>query len=154
MLPHPGGVFSQEGNPPGCEKSTPAREVLTPVNCSFDTPSIVVHVHNSNVSALAVCSPVCNPPPPSLSLCRLVVACPGPGDDAATAYKDAVDRFLGKKVELKFVQPKPVGLVSSGIVVSLYSKRWYERSGPSTRTVGVCRCASCAYVVLILPLSC
>ncbi|CAN0085357.1 unnamed protein product [Pylaiella littoralis] len=74
------------------------------------------------------------------------------GDDAATAYKDAVDRFLGKKVELKFVQPKPVGLVSSGIVVSLYPKRWYERSGPSTRTIGVCRCASCAYVVLILPL--
>ncbi|CAN0322775.1 unnamed protein product [Hapterophycus canaliculatus] len=34
------------------------------------------------------------------------------GDDAAVAYKDAVDRFLGKKVDLKFVQPKPVGLVS------------------------------------------
>ncbi|CAM9449587.1 unnamed protein product [Scytosiphon promiscuus] len=33
------------------------------------------------------------------------------GDDAAVAYKDAVDRFLGKKVDLKFVQPKPVGLL-------------------------------------------
>ncbi|CAB1119509.1 unnamed protein product [Ectocarpus sp. CCAP 1310/34] len=32
------------------------------------------------------------------------------GDDAATAYKDAVDRFLGKTVDLKFVQPKPAGL--------------------------------------------
>lgn len=35
----------------------------------------------------------------------------GEGDDAAIAYKDAVDRFLGKTVELKFLQPKPVGLV-------------------------------------------
>lgn len=34
------------------------------------------------------------------------------GDDAAVAYKDAVDRFLGEKVDLKFLTPKPVGLVS------------------------------------------
>lgn len=27
------------------------------------------------------------------------------------AYKDAVDRFLGKKVDLRFVEAKPVGLV-------------------------------------------
>eukprot|EP00903_Cladosiphon_okamuranus_P011522 g10849.t1 len=33
------------------------------------------------------------------------------GDDAALAYKDAVDRFLGKKVDLRFVEPKPVGLL-------------------------------------------
>ncbi|CAB1108432.1 unnamed protein product [Ectocarpus sp. CCAP 1310/34] len=33
------------------------------------------------------------------------------GDDAATAYKDAVDRFLGKTVDLKFGQPKPAGLL-------------------------------------------
>eukprot|EP00904_Undaria_pinnatifida_P013569 jgi/Undpi1/9342/HiC_scaffold_26.g11800.m1 len=33
-------------------------------------------------------------------------------DDAALAYKDAVDRFLGKKVDLRFLTPKPVGLVS------------------------------------------
>lgn len=33
-------------------------------------------------------------------------------DDAASAYQDAVDRFLGKKVDLRFLTPKPVGLVS------------------------------------------
>lgn len=32
-------------------------------------------------------------------------------DDAGEAYKDAVDRFLGKTVELRFVTPKPYGLV-------------------------------------------
>ena len=37
------------------------------------------------------------------------------GDDAAVAYKDAVDRFLGKQVDLRFVTPKPVGLVSINV---------------------------------------
>lgn len=40
------------------------------------------------------------------------------GDDAATAYKDAVDRFLGKTVDLKFVQPKPAGLVRNFYIQS------------------------------------
>lgn len=48
-----------------------------------------------------------------LTLARLVLA----GDDAAEAYKDAVDRFLGKKVDLRFVDPKPTGLVRSELPV-------------------------------------
>lgn len=39
------------------------------------------------------------------------------GDDAALAYKDAVDRFLGKKVDLRFVEPKPVGLVRKNLLL-------------------------------------